>query len=53
MEQGNQRYCLSLQVIEEADSISTDHPNRYRIVYLPQEPEFDPELDSDGNGVHE
>lgn len=30
--------------IEEADSISTDHPNKYRIVYLPQEPEFDPEL---------
>ncbi|WP_203248841.1 ABC-F family ATP-binding cassette domain-containing protein [Sporosarcina beigongshangi] len=30
--------------VEEADSISTDHPNRYRIVYLPQEPEFDPQL---------
>ena len=30
--------------VEEADSISMDHPNRYRIVYLPQEPEFDPEL---------
>jgi ATP-binding cassette subfamily F protein uup len=30
--------------IEEADSISTEHPNRYRIVYLPQEPKIDPEL---------
>ncbi len=30
--------------VEDADSISADHPNRYRIVYLPQEPEFDPEL---------
>jgi len=30
--------------LEEADSISTEHPNRYRIVYLPQEPEIDPEL---------
>ncbi|MFJ7935892.1 ABC-F family ATP-binding cassette domain-containing protein [Sporosarcina sp. NPDC096371] len=30
--------------VEDADSISSDHPNRYRIVYLPQEPEFDPEL---------
>ncbi len=30
--------------VEEADSISTEHPNRYRIVYLPQEPEIDPEL---------
>ncbi|MBE1554716.1 ABC-F family ATP-binding cassette domain-containing protein [Sporosarcina limicola] len=30
--------------IEEADSISKDHPNRYRIVYLPQEPEVDLEL---------
>ncbi|CAM3050342.1 ABC-F family ATP-binding cassette domain-containing protein [Filibacter tadaridae] len=30
--------------VEEADSISTDHPNKYRIVYLPQEPEVDPEL---------
>ncbi|KAA0965898.1 ABC-F family ATP-binding cassette domain-containing protein [Sporosarcina sp. ANT_H38] len=30
--------------IEQADTISADHPNRYRIVYLPQEPEIDLEL---------
>ncbi len=30
--------------VEQADSISAEHPNRYRIVYLPQEPEIDPEL---------
>src|SRR5690606_37159909 len=29
---------------EEADSISRDHPNQYRIAYLPQEPEVDPTL---------
>ena len=30
--------------VEDADSISKEHPNKYRIVYLPQEPEIDPEL---------
>ena len=30
--------------VEEADTLSKDHPNRYRIVYLPQEPEIDLEL---------
>ncbi|MHA6260844.1 ABC-F family ATP-binding cassette domain-containing protein [Sporosarcina sp. CAU 1771] len=30
--------------IEEADSISKEHPNKYRIVYLPQEPSEDPNL---------
>ena len=29
---------------EEADSISRDHPNQYRIAYLPQEPEVDSAL---------
>ncbi|WP_301107896.1 ABC-F family ATP-binding cassette domain-containing protein [Sporosarcina sp.] len=28
---------------EEADSISSDHPNKYRIAWLPQEPEVNPE----------
>lgn len=27
---------------EEADSISVDHPNSYRVTYLPQEPDEDP-----------
>ncbi|NLY81057.1 MAG: ABC-F family ATP-binding cassette domain-containing protein [Lysinibacillus sp.] len=26
---------------QEADSIDLDHPNKYRIAYLPQEPEFE------------
>ena len=30
--------------VDQADSIWTEHSNRYRIVYLPQEPEIDPEL---------
>ena len=30
--------------VEQADSISAEHPNRYRIVYLPQEPEIDRNL---------
>lgn len=27
--------------VQEADSIEMDHPNKYRIAYLPQEPTFD------------
>ena len=30
--------------VADADSISMDHPNKYRITYLPQEPDDDPEL---------
>lgn len=30
--------------VSEADSISKEHPNKYRITYLPQEPDEDPEL---------
>ncbi len=30
--------------LEEADTLLMDHPNRYRIAYLPQEPEVNPEL---------
>ncbi|AOV07680.1 ABC-F family ATP-binding cassette domain-containing protein [Sporosarcina ureilytica] len=30
--------------LDDADSITMDHPNDYRIVYLPQEPEVDPKL---------
>lgn len=30
--------------IADADSITMDHPNNYRIAYLPQEPEVDPNL---------
>lgn len=30
--------------IQDADSITMDHPRNYRIVYLPQEPEVDQEL---------
>lgn len=29
---------------EDADTISKDHPNNYRIAYLPQDPEVDPDL---------
>lgn len=29
--------------IEDADSMTADHPNKYRIAYLPQEPEADSE----------
>ncbi|WP_153722011.1 ABC-F family ATP-binding cassette domain-containing protein [Sporosarcina cascadiensis] len=29
---------------EEADFISVDHPNKFRIAFLPQEPEVNPEL---------
>lgn len=29
--------------VEDADMISKDHPNKYRIAYLPQEPDVDPE----------
>ncbi|KXH81806.1 ABC-F family ATP-binding cassette domain-containing protein [Sporosarcina sp. HYO08] len=28
--------------IEDADTISKEHPNQYRIAYLPQEPDVDP-----------
>ncbi|MGG0644465.1 ABC-F family ATP-binding cassette domain-containing protein [Sporosarcina gallistercoris] len=30
--------------IEDADTISIDHPNNYRIAYLPQDPQVDPSL---------
>jgi len=30
--------------VEEADSIKMEHPNNYRIAYLPQEPIVDPDL---------
>ena len=30
--------------VGDADSVSMDHPNNYRIAYLPQEPEVDPDL---------
>ncbi|MCZ2258277.1 ABC-F family ATP-binding cassette domain-containing protein [Sporosarcina sp. G11-34] len=30
--------------VGDADSISKEHPNKYRITYLPQEPNEDPEL---------
>jgi ATP-binding cassette subfamily F protein uup len=30
--------------VEDADSISKDHPNKYRIAYLTQDPEIDPEM---------
>lgn len=30
--------------IEDADTISKDHPNNYRIAYLPQDPQVDPSL---------
>lgn len=29
--------------MEDADTISIDHPNQYHIAYLPQQPHFDPE----------
>lgn len=33
-----------LSGIEDADTLTKDHPNDYRIVYLPQEPEVDSSL---------
>lgn len=30
--------------VADADTITMDHPNNYRIAYLPQEPEVDPNL---------
>lgn len=30
--------------LEDADTLIKDHPNEYRIVYLPQDPEVDPSL---------
>lgn len=29
--------------VEDADSLKMDHPNQYRIAYLPQEPDLDPD----------
>ena len=53
MEQVNQRLLSIIAGVEDADSISMDHPNNYRIAYLPQEPEVDAELDGYGNSVYE
>ncbi len=40
----NQRLLSIIAGVGDADSISMDHPNNYRIAYLPQEPEVDPNL---------
>lgn len=40
---GKSTLLAMLAGVEEADSMRMDHPNQYRIAYLPQQPHFDPE----------